>query len=192
MRLLLLTIVAIVWVSGSKSAEACSNSCAPSSASWWRFLIYPFVVALVIYLWRWWTIPPAGVAFDPDDPEKIAAEREARRTLPLFWQAFDNPAPDECDFAVKFNLTPHKDAEFIWAHELKKEDGILYGKLGNEPLEPGYEPDRYYRIDPNLIVDWTYFQHSEAKGHFTTKLMFNRMPKRFVKKAVKELGWSPI
>jgi uncharacterized protein YegJ (DUF2314 family) len=191
MRLLVFTIMTALWLTGGEPVQACNSPCAPSGPPSWRFLIYPFVAAVAVYIWRWWFVPPAGVAFDPDDPEKLAAEREAQRTLPVFWQAFENPALDEQDFAVKFNLTPHKDAEFIWAYELRRNNGVLHGKLANEPLEPGYEPDRFYPIDEKLIVDWTFSKGKEAKGHFITRAMMNRMPKRFVNKARKEMGWSP-
>jgi uncharacterized protein YegJ (DUF2314 family) len=184
-----LTILSIVLLTNYEQAMACSSPCGSPERPWWRFLIYPIVVAVCVYLWRWWFIPPAGVAFDPDDPDKLAAEQEAQQTLPIFWKAFDNPAKDETDFAVKFNLTPLKTAEFIWAHALKKENGKIYGMLTNEPYEPGYEPETYYEIKPELIVDWTYFQGNVAKGHFITKVMLRKMPKRFVKKTMKEFGW---
>jgi uncharacterized protein YegJ (DUF2314 family) len=193
MRGFIFAILTIAMLSSVDPAYACDNVCDQATGRpWWRFLIYPFVVGAVLYLWYWWTSDPAGIAFDPDDPEKVAAEKEARRSLPLFWEAFKNPAEDEYDFSVKFNLTPNKDAEFIWAYDLKWENDRLYGKLGNEPLEPGYEPDRFYKINPDLIVDWTYFKGNEAKGHFITKVMMTRMPKRFAKRAARELGWQGV
>ena len=192
MRGLIFAVITATMLFGFDDVSACNNPCSKSEPPWWRFVIYPIVAAAAVYLWNFWRTPPPGVVFDPDDPEKIAAEKEARRTLPRFWQTFENPADDECDFAVKFNLTPQKDAEFIWAYDLRRENDRIYGKLGNEPIEPGYEPDTYYEIQPDLIVDWTYFKGNEAKGHFITKVMFSKMPKRFVKRAIKEFGWQTI
>ncbi len=191
-RIIILSIIFITFLHSGVEAQACSNPCAAPELPWWRFLIYPIVAAVVICLWRWWFVPPAGVGFDPDDPDKLAAEREAQRTLPLFWKAFENPVEDESEFAVKYNLTPQKNAEFIWSYALKKENGRIYGMLANEPVEPGYEPERYYEIDPKLIVDWTYYKGGVARGHFLTKVMFRKMPKRFVKKALKQFGWQTV
>ena len=193
MRFLVLTMTMLVWLSGTAPAEACHDPCAASGSNkpWWLYLIVFGVIVVGGYLWHWWFVPPAGVGFDPDDPEKLAAEQEARRTLPLFWQTFENPALDEHDFLVKFNLTPDKDAEFIWAYELRRTDGRLYGKLANEPLEPGYQPDRFYPIDEALIVDWSFTKGTEVNGQFITRVMMDRMPTRFAEKARKEFGWAP-
>jgi uncharacterized protein YegJ (DUF2314 family) len=190
MRLFIAILILTVGFSGSEISYACNTSCAESELPWWRFLFYPVAGFAVVWLYRWWFVPPAGIGFAPDDPDKLAAEKEARRCLPLFWQAFENPELDEHDFAVKFNLTPHKEAEHIWACDLRRKVGVLYGKLANEPLEPGYEPDTFYPIAEELIVDWTYSKGSEAKGHYVTRVMMERMPKRFVAKAKKELGWA--
>ncbi len=194
MRILIPLMLLVAVFLGSDPIQACDDPCASTVTEtgkpWWRYLI-PFVAAaLAVYLYRWWSVPPAGIGFDADDQEKLAAEREARETLPAFWQAFERPALDEHNFAIKFNLTPHKLAEFIWAYDLRRTDGMLYGKLANKPLDEGYEPNQFYPIDEGLIVDWTYDKNGVAKGHFITKVMMNRMPKRFVKKAKKELGWN--
>lgn len=195
MRIFILAIVCMAMLSGVDQAYACEEVCRQSERPWWRpivsGLIGGAIATAISYLWHWWTVQPDGMAFDPDDPEKIAAEQEAKESLPLFWQAFKNPAEDECDFLVKYNLNPQLDHEFIWAYDLKWEDNRLFGKLDSEPLEPGYEPDRFYEINPDLIVDWTYFKGNEAQGHFITKVMLNRMPKRFAKQALKEFGWKP-
>jgi uncharacterized protein YegJ (DUF2314 family) len=193
MRILIVLALLVMLFSSADPIQACNNPCASTIAEsgkpWWRYLIPFATAALAVYFWRLWFVPPAGIGFDPDDQEKLAAEREARETLHVFWQAFEQPALDEHDFAIKFNLTPHKVAEFIWAYDLRRTDGVLYGKLANEPFEPGYEPNQFYPIDERLIVDWSYVKNGVAKGHFLTKVMMNRMPKRFVKKAKKELGW---
>jgi uncharacterized protein YegJ (DUF2314 family) len=194
MRMLIALVLLVLLFSSADPIQACNNPCAStieeSGKPWWRYLIPFATAALAVYFCRWWFVPPAGIAFDPDDPEKLAAVREARNTLPAFWQAFEHPALDEHDFAIKFNLTPHKLAEFIWAYDLRRTDGVLYGKLANEPFEPGYEPNQFYPIDEGLIVDWAYVKNDVTQGHFLTKVMMNRMPKRFVKKAKKGLGWS--
>ena len=194
MRILMVLALLVILFSGYDPIQACNNPCEPTITEtdrpWWRFLIPFATAALAVYFCRWWFAPPAGIGFDPDDPEKLAAEREARETLPLFWQAFEHPALDEQDFAIKFNLTPHKTAEFIWAYDLRRTNGVLYGKLANEPFEEGYEPNQFYPIDEALIVDWTFAKNGVANGHFLTKVMMSRMPKRFVKKVKKELGWN--
>jgi uncharacterized protein YegJ (DUF2314 family) len=175
---------------GTGPAVACSDPCGQHSGTWWLAPLIMFAAFGLIAVWRWWFSQPPAVGFAPDDPEKIEATQQARRTLPQFWQVFDHPAPDESDFALKFNLTPHKDAEFIWAYDLKRENGRIYGRLGNEPFEPGYSPDQFYEINPDLIVDWTYYKGTVAQGHYMTRLMFKHMPQRFVRRGRKALGWA--
>jgi uncharacterized protein YegJ (DUF2314 family) len=169
--------------------NSCNMGCKANDSSWWPPLISASAAFVFLMIWNWWKSPPEGIAFDPDDPEKLAAEQEARDTLPIFWKAFDNPAEDETNFAVKFNFYPEGNAEFIWAGSLKREKGEIYGLLLNLPLELEYYPDEYVKIDPNLIVDWTYFKGTIAQGHFMTKLMFKQMPKRFIKQTKRDLGW---
>lgn len=190
MRATSFCILPVVILGGSAPLQACNSECTKTDMPIW-YAIPLFAVYLVLaYLWDWYKSPPAGVGFDPNDPDKLAAEREAKRTLPQFWTAFEKPALNECDFAVKFNLTPHKNAELIWAVNLRWQDGRLFGMLANEPLEPGYEPDRHYEIDPALIVDWSYTKDGVVQGHYITRAMFRKMPKRFVKQAIKEFGWQ--
>lgn len=184
------SLILITLVPTMAQANTCPDPSSPSSLFWSAAPFLLLAIYGAIWFWFWWNRPPAGVAFDRDDPEKIAATEEARRTLPQFWKAFENPAPDECDFALKFNLTPEKDAEFIWAYDLKLEDGRIYGKLGNEPVDPGYSPDQFYEINPADIVDWTYYKAGVAQGHFITRVMFKHMPKRFVTKTERALGWA--
>ncbi len=192
MRIFILVTLCVAMLSGVDEAYAYNEVCRQSERPWWRFVVYALGGAAISFLWHWWTVEPDGMTFDLDDPEEIAAVQEAKRSLPLFWQAFKNPAEDEYDFLVKYNLNPPQDYEFIWAYDLKWEDNRLFGKLDSEPLEPGYEPDRFYEINPELIVDWAYFKGNEAQGHFITKVILSRMPKRFAKKALKELGWQKI
>jgi uncharacterized protein YegJ (DUF2314 family) len=190
MRWLAVSGIMVTFFAGTGQPSACTNPCGQQVGIWWDTPLFLLLVLGGVWLWRWWFSEPPCIGFAPDDPEKIAATQEARRTLRQFWHAFDHPAPDESDFAVKFNLTPHKDAEFIWAYDLKRESGRIYGRLGNEPFEPGYTQDHFYEINPDLIVDWTYYKGTVAQGHYMTQLMFKHMPQRFVRRASKALGWA--
>jgi uncharacterized protein YegJ (DUF2314 family) len=182
-------LFSIEFITLIAASNACTSGCGTHDSSWLRPIVSAALAFIFLIIWNWWKSPPEAIAFDSDDPEKLAAEQEARDTLPIFWKAFDNPAEDETDFALKFNLYPEGNAEFIWAGSLKREKGEIYGLLLNLPLELEYYPDEYVKIDPNLIVDWTYFKGNVAQGHFITKLMFKHMPKRFLKQTKRELGW---
>lgn len=194
MRWTALSGALIISFASTGAAQASSHTCSAVSSPWWYTLLIPFMVGGIFWLWsllwNWWFTPPAGVGIPTNDPDNIAATQEARRTLPRFWEAFHNPAPDEDDFALKIKLGRDDHAEFIWVREIKIEAGRIYGQLANVPFEDDYELDQIHEINPDDIVDWCYYKADVAQGHYMTRVMFKYVPKRFVKRMQRSLGWA--
>lgn len=124
-----------------------------------------------------------------DDPAMEAAKAEARRQLPDFYRALVNPAEDESDFAIKFNLTPKGNAEFIWAGELEWTDGKFYGVLQNVPNAPDYSEGQRVLIPQKDIIDWGYFKGDVMQGNYTTRVLLDRMQGDEADQVRANFGW---
>jgi uncharacterized protein YegJ (DUF2314 family) len=130
------------------------------------------------------------VSFSDSDPAMEAAKAQGQATLTEFLKRLAAPAADEQDFAVKFNLTPDADAEFIWANNLQVEpDGNLTGALANEPLDQRFQAGERVTIDRSQIVDWAYFKGKVAHGHYTTRVMLNQASPEKAAQIRASLGW---
>ena len=130
------------------------------------------------------------VSFSDSDPAMESAKAQGQATLPEFLKRLAAPAADEQDFAVKFNLTPDGDAEFIWANNLLvKPDGNLSGDLANEPLDQRFQAGERVTIERSLIVDWAYFKGKVAKGHYTTRVMLDQASPEQAAEIRTSLGW---
>jgi uncharacterized protein YegJ (DUF2314 family) len=157
----------------------------------------PVIIGIVIfvlgYLWmRYRSAGSAGTVFDKDDPRLIAAKQQARDTLPLFWAAMDRGDPADSLF-LKFNLNHGSgliDNESIWAGEIERRDGRIFGKLGNQPVNPDFREDQEVEIAPEAIDDWGYFRDGVAQGNYVTRLMIECAPPRVAKYQKQMMGWA--
>jgi uncharacterized protein YegJ (DUF2314 family) len=124
-----------------------------------------------------------------DDAAMEAAKREGQRTLPEFWQHQAKPAADETMFSVKFDLLPGPAAEYIWASVSKRDANGIVGVLGNTPEAPGYALGQSVKINEADIIDWQYRKGEQMQGHYTTRVLIDRMPPAEAKEYRAALGW---
>lgn len=147
-------------------------------------------LGVAFLVWRFLQ-PVDGVIFSKDDAALQAAKAEARATLPEFWGAFEARDPGDSEFALKFDLSSGaEDGELIWALDIERRQGRIFGVLGNPPLDRRYAEGDRVEIDPEHVVDWCFFRNGVAHGHFTTKAMFPHMPPRAVVEGKAALGWA--
>jgi uncharacterized protein YegJ (DUF2314 family) len=125
----------------------------------------------------------------PADPEMEAAKREGRATLPEFYRHFAAPARDESMFSVKFDLLPGPEVEYIWAHVSKRDGELLLGELTNDPIATGYRYGQAMRIREADVIDWQYLKGSRMQGHYTTRVLIDRMPPEDAAQVRAALGW---
>jgi uncharacterized protein YegJ (DUF2314 family) len=124
------------------------------------------------------------------DEEMEAAKAKGRSTLPQFFQRLASPAADEDSFGVKFNLTPDGDAEYIWAGDLQIDaDGKLTGTLANHPLDRRFKLGQRVAIARSQIVDWAYWKSEVAQGHYTTRVILDRVSPAEAAEIRSSLGW---
>lgn len=151
------------------------------------------VAALVVFCLYRFRTSTAGVAFDRNDPRLLAAKREARADLPSFWTALEERDPADEDFSLKFNLlhgTGSENNESIWAGDIVRRDGHIFGRLLNRPVSPGFAEGDEVEIAPAAIDDWSFYRGGVAQGHFVTRVMIESAPTRIARQQKKALGWA--
>lgn len=113
------------------------------------------------------TVPVIEV---PDDaPEMLKAVAEAKQRWSEFIAAFEAQAGT--NFAVKAPITRDEQTEFIWIEVTAIENGVIFGKLANEPMSlAGLELGSRVRTTEDALNDWGYMNSAdEFVGGFTVK-----------------------
>jgi uncharacterized protein YegJ (DUF2314 family) len=108
----------------------------------------------------------------PDsDPRMVAAVAEARRRWPEFVAAFETRAGK--NFSAKIPITRQGNTEFIWLEVTAMEHDIVYGTLGNEPMNlPGLKLGSRVKAKLEKLNDWCYVGPAgELVGGFTVKVL---------------------
>src|SRR5512147_427379 len=67
-----------------------------------------------------------------EDAEMNAAIEEAKRMLPIFWKAFDNPASDESEFSLKIAISDGNETEHFWVEQIRRDKDGTVGVVANE------------------------------------------------------------
>jgi uncharacterized protein YegJ (DUF2314 family) len=131
-----------------------------------------------------------GSWVEADDPEILAAEGQAKSTLPAFLQRLQQPDAGDTEFMLKFRLRSGDAAEQIWAEQIVSRNGRLYGRLANKPVNRGHSFDEEVEIAETDILDWGYRSDGVMQGHFSTRALMPRMPKHAAAHICQEFGWD--
>jgi uncharacterized protein YegJ (DUF2314 family) len=156
-------------------------------------IISGIIAFLVIFAWTRYFGGNAGVVFEKDDPRLLAAKEQARRTLPTFWAAVEGGDPADEGFTLKFNLlhgSGSENNESIWAGDVVRRDGRIFGKLVNDPVSAGFQIGQEIEIAPEAIDDWGYWHKGVGQGHYVTRLMIEAAPGNLARHQRKEMGWA--
>ena len=136
-----------------------------------------------------------------DDPEMVAAIAKARRTLPLFWQAYEQrdaraialletikelhlnwPAdgkrdPGETQFSLKIRITDGEHLEHFWATEFLRQDGKVIVTINQAPkIVANVKLGDRLEIPEAEIQDWYYMRGGKMIGNQTIRPMLRLMP----------------
>ena len=130
-----------------------------------------------------------AILIGPDDIELQDAEARARAGLAEFLHRFAAPQPGDSDFMVKVRLFGGPEPEQIWAEQLVRRDGQLFGSLANDPMTAGYKFGQSVPIDEANITDWGYRAKGTMQGHFSTRIFLDRMPQRVQADVRQQFGW---
>jgi uncharacterized protein YegJ (DUF2314 family) len=111
-----------------------------------------------------------------NDAEMDAAIKEARSTLPQFWNAFEKPGKNESGFSLKVGITDKGRTEYFWLMDLERRDGKVFGTIDNEPefVHTVKLGDRIEIPDAD-IADWLYMRDGKMVGNRTMRALFKHM-----------------
>jgi uncharacterized protein YegJ (DUF2314 family) len=114
---------------------------------------------------------PPVVPVSGDDPRLKAAVSRARRTWSQFESAFEERRADQ-NFAVKARIGNDDDFEFMWLTVTGIENGIIYGKLDNDPVElTSVRCGDRVRVPVRELNDWLYTDGEHMQGGFTIEVL---------------------
>ena len=112
-----------------------------------------------------------------DDAALNAAMKQAVDTLDVFWAKFDAKPPGTDNYAIKLGMTGQDGfKEFIWAEPVRRTNDEVVARLANEPEHlRGLTLGSEVHVKQDLIFDWGYERNGKLYGHFTTRVLMNRM-----------------
>jgi len=114
---------------------------------------------------------PPVIEVNADDPRMKAAVDKARSHWPEFVTGFENRSHDQT-FSVKAPLWDGQEREYIWINVTAIENNVIYGKLGNEPVNlPRFKLDDKVRVPVNELNDWIYTAGDDFHGGFTFEVL---------------------
>jgi len=121
---------------------------------------------------------PRVIGVPKKDPEMAAAIASGRATLGRFWQALENPALSEGEFALKVGLPADSGgSEHIWANRIERRDGRIFGTINNVPKDMrNIQLGQRIEIPEPLISDWMYMRSGKIIGGYTIRALLKRMP----------------
>jgi uncharacterized protein YegJ (DUF2314 family) len=91
---------------------------------------------------------------------------------------------------LKFRLRSPDATEQIWAEQIIRRNGRLYGRLANDPVNRGHSFDQEVEIAEMDILDWGYRSHGIMHGHFSTRALMPRMPNHVAAHIRQQFGWD--
>ena len=124
-----------------------------------------------------------------DDAEMEAAMRQAIASLPGFYRRLADPAADETEFMVKFDILPGEDNEYVWAGELDRSSTPMTGVLMNQPEATDHRLGQRVPIPESDIIDWSYRKGRVVQGGFTSRALLRHMPPDEAAAMRNQLGW---
>jgi uncharacterized protein YegJ (DUF2314 family) len=120
--------------------------------------------------------PPDNVAkVAPDDPALVAAVGRARATVGELVRRVENPPAAQQYLAAKVELVEGDSHEALWVTHLRLQDGVLHGKLDNDPvLLREVKAGDPVRVSPDSISAWMAVDSAVVCGGFTTRVLAPR------------------
>ena len=124
-----------------------------------------------------------------DDAEMEAAMRQAIASLPGFYRRLADPAADETEFMVKFDILPGADNEYVWAGELDRTATPMTGVLMNQPEATDHRLGQRVPIPASDIIDWSYRKGRVTQGGLTSRALLRHMTPEDAAEMRNHLGW---
>lgn len=112
-----------------------------------------------------------------NDQEMNAAIEKARATLSTFWQKYENPKPNEKNFALKVAIKQGPNIEHFWLVNIERNNQKVYGIISNDPnYVTRVRKGQRIEIPQKDISDWMFIRNGKYIGSYTTRVLIKRMP----------------
>jgi uncharacterized protein YegJ (DUF2314 family) len=125
-----------------------------------------------------------------DDPEMRAASSRARAELAGFLERLAEPARDEREFMVAYDIIPGKDEELVWVRELDRSGMSITGILLSQPQRARASAGDRVTIAETQILDWAYRRGRVMQGGYTYRVLIGRMLRDESAMLREYLGWQ--
>jgi uncharacterized protein YegJ (DUF2314 family) len=114
---------------------------------------------------------PPVVPVSGNDPRLKAAVSKARKRWPEFVRAFEERRPEQT-FSVKARIGDDEVAEFMWISVTGLENGWVYGRLDNDPIElTSIRCGDRIRVHVDDLNDWLFTTGDQVRGGFTIEVL---------------------
>lgn len=123
------------------------------------------------------------------DPEMRAAARRARAGLARFFERLADPAPDESEFMVAYDILPGKGEELVWVDRLERLPVSIGGVLLSQPQRARASAGDRVTVGEGQIIDWAYRKGAVMQGGYTYRVLIDRMPRDESAMLREHLGW---
>ena len=129
--------------------------------------------------------PPAAHANASDktvlvprgDSGMMAAIAKARKSLPQFWEAFEDSAPGVSNFSLKVEVVDRGSSEFFWVTQIERQKNAIVGTIDNDPNHvTNVKLGQRYRFAESQIADWLFMRNGKMVGNETIRPLLDRMP----------------
>ena len=119
---------------------------------------------------------PETLAGDYDAAQMEAAMARARSETDRFLEVLSSKGADT--FSVKAPITDRKGTEHFWITDVRFEDGMFIGLIGNEPgIVGNVRFGQEWRIRKEEISDWMYTRGDRIHGGYTIDPLLPTFPK---------------
>lgn len=102
----------------------------------------------------------------------------ARSSIGKFFDAFENPKPNQTAFLIKAKFEDGETSEHIWLADLDFKTSPATGIVANEPGIKSLSYMERVKFLPDQITDWMYMEDGRLVGGFTTKVLLRASSKR--------------
>ena len=118
-------------------------------------------------------VPVAGC-----NEEMTDAIDQARSSMCDFFDAFENPKPNQTSFLIKARFEDDGSSEHIWLADLDFTTQPATGIVANEPDIRSLTYMERVPFLPDQVSDWMYTENGKLVGGFTTKVLLRAQSRR--------------
>jgi uncharacterized protein YegJ (DUF2314 family) len=105
-----------------------------------------------------------------DDPNILAATREARLRLPVFLARLQHPLPTQNAASAKVRLLEGAREEQMWVSDLSFDGQVLHGRLNDTPADiTRLHANDTLSISPSAVTDWLIMDSGRLCGGYSLR-----------------------